>query len=130
MLPPTLLWVSTLASLAVVSSSQGARVLVSAADVPPSLKHMSAYDYSAALQSNWSTFGKSGNLSELVEGWEQYRFPGMFRIDCPSVIPSGQSECTRPLCCSIGKSSQESSTFFLWGSRSSFNPKVCFLPCI
>ena len=65
-------------------------------DVPANLRHMSAYDYDAALQSNWSTFGKSGNLSALLDGFAQHAFPGLYRIDCPTVIGGQVRRADRP----------------------------------
>lgn len=50
--------------------------------VPPHIKIMTAYGYDAPVQAGWSTFGKSFNLSALVEGHRTHGLPGMWRIDC------------------------------------------------
>lgn len=50
--------------------------------VPKHIKIMTAYGYDAPLQSGWSSFGKSFNLSALIEGFQQHGLPGMYRIDC------------------------------------------------
>ena len=43
---------------------------------------MTAYGYDAEAQSGWCSFGKSFNLSALVEGHARHGLPGMYRIDC------------------------------------------------
>lgn len=53
-----------------------------AASVPPHVTVMTAYGYDAAAQHAWSTFGKGFNLTELIEGYERYKFPSLYRIDC------------------------------------------------
>ena len=50
--------------------------------VPPHIKIMTAYGYDAPMQAGWCSFGKSFNLSALVEGHRVHRLPGMWRIDC------------------------------------------------
>jgi hypothetical protein len=40
------------------------------------------YGYNASAQAGWCSWGKSFNLSQLVEGYEQHGLPGMYRIDC------------------------------------------------
>jgi hypothetical protein len=50
--------------------------------VPDHVTIMTAYGYDAAAQANWSSFGKSFNLSQLVEGYSSYGLRGMYRIDC------------------------------------------------
>lgn len=50
--------------------------------VPNHIKIMTAYGYDAPVQAGWSSFGKSFNLSALIEGHRLYGLPGMWRIDC------------------------------------------------
>ena len=50
--------------------------------VPKHIQIMTAYGYDAPLQAGWSSFGKSFNLSALIEGFQQHGLPGMYRIDC------------------------------------------------
>ena len=49
---------------------------------PAHIKHMTAFGYDAAQQAGWCTFGKSFNLSALVEGHAKHGIPGLYRIDC------------------------------------------------
>lgn len=58
------------------------RLGVAAPDVPPHIQIMTAYGYDAPVQAGWTSFGKSFNLSALVEGHRSHGLPGMWRIDC------------------------------------------------
>ena len=59
-------------------------LLVSAlasATLPAHLTTMSMYGYNATLQSEWTTFGFSRDLSELVAGHAATGLPGLLRLD-------------------------------------------------
>jgi hypothetical protein len=43
---------------------------------------MTGCGYNASAQAGWTTFGKSFNLSALVQGYRSYGLPGVYRIDC------------------------------------------------
>ena len=49
---------------------------------PPHITTMTAFGYNASAQAGWCSWGKSFNLSALVEGYQQHGLPGLFRIDC------------------------------------------------
>jgi len=48
--------------------------------VPAHITTMTAYGYNASAQAGWSTWGKSFNLSALIEGHAKHGLPGMYRI--------------------------------------------------
>ena len=49
---------------------------------PAHITTMTAYGFNASAQAGWCSWGKSFNLSALVEGFEQHGLPGLYRIDC------------------------------------------------
>lgn len=71
----------TLGLLAHVSASTGGTA-AAPPPVPSHIQIMSAYGYNSSAQAGWCSFGKSFNLSALLEGYEQHGLPGMYRIDC------------------------------------------------
>ena len=70
------------ASAAVSDTSAASAQRSVSVTVPAHIKIMTAYGYDAPVQAGWSTFGKSFNLSALVEGHRAHGLPGMWRIDC------------------------------------------------
>lgn len=53
-----------------------------AAAPPAHITTMTAYGYNASAQAGWCSWGKSFNLTELIQGFEQHGLPGLYRIDC------------------------------------------------
>jgi hypothetical protein len=77
-------WLWCLASLhGVLSGTSAAAAAPPLLPPPPAhIQIMTAYGYDAPVQAGWTTFGKSFNLSALVEGHRTHSLPGMWRIDC------------------------------------------------
>ena len=56
---------------------------VSARVTPPAhVNIMTGCGYNASAQAGWNTFGKSFNLSALIEGYHQHGLPGVYKLDC------------------------------------------------
>jgi hypothetical protein len=64
------------------AAAAAARTPAAGAAPPKHVKYMSAYGYNASAQATWCSFGKSFNLSQLVEGHKTFGMPGLYRIDC------------------------------------------------
>ena len=71
-----------LAAAAAAMADGGAGPRALPAPVPAHITTMTAFGYDALAQAGWSSWGKSFNLSALVEGYKRYKLPGLYRIDC------------------------------------------------